>query len=143
MSQISKIIQNVVNFGDYDFKDFILNEYGLTSSLKKNIEKQRNEGDNMIWSPDLNLDYYSVKDMNSDLEDEKNEYFQEQLKLKEKLQNIPYQFDKFENINVERINKPKEPIKWIHETHENMLVDYRNLISKTKEAKIHLDSAWN
>jgi len=127
LSQISKIIQNVVNFGDYDFKDFILNEYGLTSSLKKNIEKQRNEGDNMIWSPDLNLDYYSVKDMNSDLEDEKNEYFQEQLKLKEKLQNIPYQFEEIDNIKVERTNKPERSPKLIEINDINVLKFQENI----------------
>ena len=103
----------------------------------KLINKQE---ENMFSFFDL---HFEIWNMNSDFQDAKKEYFKELMKIKRKLQNIPYQFDKFENINVERINKPKEPIKWIHETHENMLVAYRNLISKTKEAKIHLDSAWN
>lgn len=71
LSQISKITQNFLNFGDYDFTDFILNE---TSKLKKIIERQRNQQDNVLWFPDLNFEICSGKDMNSYFEDERNEF---------------------------------------------------------------------
>jgi len=46
-------------------------------------------------------------------------------------------------IHKKKLEKNIENLEKLYETHENMFVAYRKLISRTKEAKFHLDRAWN